>query len=563
VIPQGSAPGRDPGKPQDDTRLRTIIEHVADGIVILDDESVVRFVNPAAEALFGRARAELVGNPFGIPVVPSDRAEIDVLKRNGESVVAELRVTEMDWEGEPALLLSLRDVTDRREAEERGRQLLREQAARERAEAEERRLRLLAEAGEVLDSSLDYREILTRLARLIVSESELRLPKETAPRLPRLADWCMIDVVSDDQSLARVAATHHDPQKQPLLDELRERFPATWDHPSPARLALKGGNPVLVASVDDERVRELSRSAEHAHLLRRIGVCSIMAVPLIARREIAGAVTLVCESHHYGEYELAIAHDLGQRAAFAVSNARLYHKAQEANRAKSEFLGVMSHELRTPLNAIIGYGHLLLAGVDGPLDDRQREHLNRIDAASRHLLQLVEEILTYSRMEAGKAEVVLRPVDLRELLDEVAGIIEPLAAKKGLEFVREAHGSGLVETDPAKVRQILLNLLSNAVNFTDSGEVALRLELRGEDAVFKVSDTGVGIAEEHLERVFEPFWQVGQSDRREVGGTGMGLSVARRLARLLGGNLAVRSDLGIGSTFELLLRRGTMSRSAD
>jgi signal transduction histidine kinase len=542
----------------EDSLLRRIIDHVADGIVIVNAEGTVRFVNPAAEALLGRSAEGMRDEPFSFPMVAGERAEIEIGSRADGPLIAELRVVEMEWDGAPARLISLRDITDRKKAEERRQQLVRAQTARERAEAEERKFRFLAEAGTVLDSSLDYREVLDRLARLVVEpRDELHAPTGDRPPHPRLADWCVVDVVEDTGEIARVAAFHFDPAKRPLMDELVELFPPDWYHPFPASRAIETREPVIYPELDDAALRELSRSDEHADLLSRIGINSLIAVPLLTRGEVAGALTLACAGHGYGEADLALASDIGQRAALAVANARLYRAAQQASRAKSDFLAVMSHELRTPLNGIMGYSELLEAGVNGELNDRQRESLGRIRESSRHLLEIVDEILTYTRMEAGRESVERTDVDLGELVRDVGALVEPLVTRKGLELQVDAPPEAIVvQTDPAKVRQILLNLLSNAVKFTEAGQIRLSVRRDGTGPVLEVCDTGVGIAVEHMHHVFEPFWQVEQAATRSVGGTGLGLSVAQRLAELLGGSLTLRSTPSEGSTFQLILPSG-------
>jgi PAS domain S-box-containing protein len=228
--------------------------------------------------------------------------------------------------------------------------------------------------------------------------------------------------------------------------------------------------------------------------------------------------------------------------------------AEEANHAKAGFLATMSHELRTPLNAMIGYTDLLQMGVPEAVGRQAGEQVRRIGLSARHLLQLIEEILTYSRLEAGREEVQVEQVDLGELVREVSAIIEPLAQEKGLRFeVHRSEGLSAIETDPRKLRQILINLVGNAVKFTEEGEVDLAVLEEEGWAVFRVRDTGIGIAPEHLEAIFEPFQQVETERARRVHGTGLGLSVSRRLTELLGGGLTVESTPGDGSTFAVRL----------
>ncbi len=206
------------------------------------------------------------------------------------------------------------------------------------------------------------------------------------------------------------------------------------------------------------------------------------------------------------------------------------------------------------MNAIIGFSELLVDEMAGPLSGKQREFVSRIRASSVHLLQLINEVLTYARVEAGRESIHLEPVDVAALVRETAVLLEPLAAEGGLRLqVRVPEEALEVETDLAKVRQILLNLLSNAVKFTKRGEVEVRLEEVEGWVVLTVRDSGIGIGPEHLERIFEPFWQAEPVNTRRSGGTGLGLSVTRNLAQLLGGEVEVESTPGAGSTFTVRL----------
>lgn len=230
------------------------------------------------------------------------------------------------------------------------------------------------------------------------------------------------------------------------------------------------------------------------------------------------------------------------------------NEAESANGAKSDFLAVMSHELRTPLAAIMGYQELLADGITGPINDGQAQQLARIKASARHLLSLIDEILTFTRLDAGREVVQEDEVELSEALHDAIEIIEPLAKAKGLDLRVTSPSPGTcIHTDSMKLRQILVNLLSNAVKFTEKGHVALDVQLAGDEAIFSVSDTGIGISPEHINRIFDPFWQVEQKATRRAPGTGLGLTVSKRLANLLGGDVDVTSTVGEGTTFTVSL----------
>lgn len=230
--------------------------------------------------------------------------------------------------------------------------------------------------------------------------------------------------------------------------------------------------------------------------------------------------------------------------------ARARDAAQAASRAKSQFLATMSHELRTPLTGIVGYADLLESEVFGPLNDRQKDKLVRIKAGAWHLKAVIDEILTFARVEAGREEVRSGMVDVVALAREALALVEPQARSKGLGLHATLPETPVrVITDAGKLRQIFLNLLGNAVKFTDRGSVSLDLALDDAWLEFRVSDTGPGIPPHELDRIFEPFTQVDQEMTRTKGGTGLGLAVTQRLIQLLGGEVRVQSEVGRGSTF--------------
>lgn len=234
----------------------------------------------------------------------------------------------------------------------------------------------------------------------------------------------------------------------------------------------------------------------------------------------------------------------------STRRARLLAGAEAASRAKSAFIGDMSHELRTPLNSLIGYADLITEGVAGPVTQKQTEMLGRLKASALHLLALIEQILQFSRTEAGQIEVRHEPVNGAALARDAATLVEPLVHQKGLSFKLRVPDHPIeLETDPGLFKQILINLLNNAMKFTDTGEIGLVLEEDGKDLICAVHDTGIGIPPEQLQRIFEPFQQVDADRKQPTDGTGLGLTVSRRLARLLGGDLTVQSKPGEGSRF--------------
>jgi signal transduction histidine kinase len=242
----------------------------------------------------------------------------------------------------------------------------------------------------------------------------------------------------------------------------------------------------------------------------------------------------------------------------ALEAARLaVQEAEIANRAKSDFLSVMSHELRTPLNAILGYAELMAEDLGGTLSDEHRGYLVRVKRSAEHLRNLVDEVLTFARLEAGEEASAATPVDVREIAEEAASLVAAEASARGLALrVETAAEPVRVQGDPTKLRQILLNLLGNAIKFTDEGEVVVSVQMQGGEAVLRVRDTGIGIEEADLGRVFDPFWQVDASRTRVAGGTGLGLTITRRLVETMRGSIEVASVPGRGTTFVVRLPAG-------
>jgi signal transduction histidine kinase len=413
-----------------------------------------------------------------------------------------------------------------------------------------------------LEARLDAEEALTRMARL---QSVTAALSRALPRA-QVLEVIVKEAMGSLGAVAGGVVEISDAQDFRLLhslgfsDETKQRYAQI---PANAHLPLTDAAatqmPVFLESPEEWLARY--PNPEPDRLTFSDGAWAVL--PFLVGDQLNGALTLVFPTRRtFSETDRQFMTALASQCAQALERGRLFDaelqaraEAESASRAKSQFLAVMSHELRTPLTAIIGYADLLHSEVSGPLSPKQKVQLERMRASAWHLLQLISEILSLTRIEAGREQIDARPVQLNDLARECIAVVHLQAQQKRLEPRLELPSEPItLITDPGKVRQILLNLLANAVKFTEAGEMGLRLQPTDSGgAAFVVFDTGPGIAAEHLETIFDAFTQVDQSMTRVFGGAGLGLSVSRRLAKLLDAQLTVESTVGRGSTFTLTL----------
>ncbi|CAN5188479.1 hypothetical protein BH23GEM4_BH23GEM4_02120 [soil metagenome] len=373
-------------------------------------------------------------------------------------------------------------------------------------------------------------------------------------------------------------------------EESRQRYRSLFEHhpdavlafdtdrqphsANPAAVAMTGHSPAELETLPFAAllVPEERQRAEQCFARAAAGKPQWLESRLLHRsgRSVDVALTVVPIRVHgevLGVY--AIVEDVGDRKRAEAEREALLQRESEARRAaeaasvaKSDFLAVMSHELRTPLNSILGFCTLIADGDAGPVTPVQTHYLARLRSGADRLLRMFEEILAYARLERGEAELRLGEVDPASLLREEGERVRTLAAERGLELVVDAPpGSGRVITDAELLRQAVGTLVSNAVKFTPAGSVRLFVAPSRGTVRIGVADTGIGIAAEHRERIFEPFCQLASANTRAAEGAGLGLTLARRLARTLGSEVEVESEPGRGSVFTLELPREFPQRS--
>ncbi len=424
------------------------------------------------------------------------------------------------------------------QALERARLYDAERRARVSAEFAERRVAFLAEASAGLAASLDHRATLSNVAQLIV---------------PHFADWVVLRAGRPGGAADIVVTTHRDAALGDRLQRWEESHAPVRGDGSAAAAARFEGRSELVAEMSAEDAEREARDAEQLDLLLALETRSRLTVPVRVRNQVFGAIVFGAGTgRRYTPTDIALAEELAARIGQATENAALYEDALAASQSKSNFLAVMSHELRTPLNAILGYADLIMMGVPEPVGQRTQHQVERVRASAVRLLRLVEEVLSFARLEANADVIRAEAVPIADLIGDTQSLLEPIASAKGLSLSFDAEDPALIlHTDGWKLRHILSNLVSNAVKFTDRGSVVVRVRADGAWVTFDVIDTGIGIQSEYFERIFDPFWQVEQSATRRFDGSGLGLGVARALAQLLGGDITVWSTPGKGTTFRV------------
>ena len=293
-------------------------------------------------------------------------------------------------------------------------------------------------------------------------------------------------------------------------------------------------------------------------LMIESGFRAVLAVPLIREDQVMGALTVTrTQPGKFPQQVVDLLTTFASQSALAIQNARLFleierksHELEVASQHKSQFLANMSHELRTPLNAILGYTELIVDQIYGPVPEKILEVLDRVEKSGRHLLGLINDVLDLSKIEAGQLVLSLGDYSFEKVAQSVATAVGSLAAEKKLQLLVDGQpGLPVGIGDERRITQVLLNLVGNAIKFTDAGEVAVRVTVPDGKFVVSVADTGPGIREEDRQKIFEEFQQIDSSSTKTKGGTGLGLAIAKRIVEMHGGRIWVESTVGKGSTF--------------
>jgi PAS domain S-box-containing protein len=522
--------------------VAAIVEAVTDGFIAFDRDLRFTYVNRRAAEMWGRPVSDLLGRTpkelfpgmdgspfFALVERVARRGSPDVVEGYATSlhVPIELRAYPLVGGGAVGFFT---DLSERRRAEAAA--------------------TFMAEASRTLASSADYQTTLTNLATAAV---------------PRLGDWCAVDVLTEPDSAAwppkveRVATIHQDPARRELARAMTTAFPQDWSRDTGTVGVLRTRQPVMVPEVTEAMRVASAKNETHLAMIRQLDIRSVIIVPLVARDRVLGTITLVMSEsgRRFGDADLALAVDLGQRAGVALDNARLLRDANAANVAKTEFLRTISHELRQPLNAMQGYLSLWKLGLRGELTSTMQEDIERLSRNQEHLTVLIEDLLSFTRLEAGQLSVERAPVSIAELVASLDAMMRPQMRAQRIEFVCTPCDPAVAALgDQHRIIQICVNLLTNAIRATPpGGRVTLECVPEDKNIAITVADTGSGIPPEQLESIFSPFTQLGRALNAPREGAGLGLAIARGLAEAMGGTLQVASELDRGSVFSLRLPR--------
>ncbi|HCT58405.1 MAG TPA: hypothetical protein DGD08_14470 [Gemmatimonas aurantiaca] len=524
--------------------LAAIVNIAADAIIALDDSfRIVRF-NRGAEQIFGWSEADMLGQPLDrlLPMAsravhrghvrtfaegPSDartmadRREIAGLRKNGEQFPAEASISRVTIDGERTFMVMLRDVSDRRRAEERQ--------------------RLLATGGWVLAASLDVESTMATIAELPV---------------PLLGEWSLLELLTPDGCIRRAAATHVDPHRHEDTAALVARASDQSSPELPFASALRVAHEAEAQRITDISAWLDANFPDTASRTRAeaLGASAVLLVPLRAGGRAIGALHLVrtrAGASHVRE-EVHVADQFAGLAALALENARLYQESRRAVRERDEMLAIVSHDLRNPVNAVVMLtGAVLSRETPAGAEDvgiMGREEVEAIRGAARQVDGLIQDLQDVSRISAGRLRVERRPVPAVEMLKEAADVFDPVVAEAALDFTRTFDDDApLVMADRHRVGQVLSNLLGNAVRFTPrGGSVSLTAQRQDDMLRIAVRDTGPGVAPEDVPRLFERYWQ---APRLLRAGSGLGLFIAKGIVEAHGGAIGVNSEQGQGSEF--------------
>ena len=507
-----------------EARFRDVILNNVDGVLILDRHGTILFLNPAAEHLLGRKKKTLLGSIFGFPVVAGETAELDILRDDAPVRTVEMRVVKTRWEGRPALLASLRDITERKQSEQK-------------AHAEAAISTALAQVGQTLMTAFGTPSVLARFCQVVVDvlDGTWGITYTWNPKIERYEPTVSFGVPSRAwPQCGQHPVSDHDLRMLLGRPRIRQYFQVVV---SPIQKVL----PPFLASAPPMTVGLL------LIIPRGDGHADLQMVGYDGPRELT----------HLQE---DIALGVGQIASLAFVHERLFEQLEHANNFKSDFLATMSHELRTPLSVIMGYADLLLEGEFGRVNTQQADVLWRMNKSARELLDVVAAALDVSRLEAGRMPVEVAEVDLASLVDEISTEMKrlPSGIRSNVEWVVVSSLPRLW-ADRGKLKYVLKNIIGYMDQCTEVGALKIAVEQRAGGIEFRVVSTGVGARQEELSHVAVLLQKTDEATSQSD--LGLGLYTTRRLVHLLDGSLTLQAQPGGDATFTVRIPHGSRKRT--
>jgi len=507
-------------------KLRAVVRSAVVGVITMDAYGIIENYNDAAQQIFGYSRKEVSGKNIKMLMGPPESDEHDQFladfraghprtkigasrevvgrRKNGEMVYLDLGVNEINIEGGQIFTGTFRDITEIKKA-----------------------------ADDLANAHLQLRNVFNSATQVAIIATDLD-GKITIfnPGAERMLGY------SSDEIIGWESDIFH------LDSEVKQRA---------SELSKELGRPIAGFDTYVALAKMGGYSEKEWTYVRKDG----------SQLTVESAVTATLDTSGNITGYLGIALDITQRKRGEEALRLAKSVAEAANQTKSEFLANMSHELRTPLNSVIGFSNIILRNNDSKLDEKEITYLERIQANGKHLLELINDILDLSKVEAGSMDLEIVSLNVGDLIHDLIGQVESQVAQKAVNLVQELPETiSEIQTDPGKLKQILLNLVSNAIKFTEEGTITIEVKTNPANhrpTAIQVIDSGIGIPEDRLSHIFDEFEQVDSSTQRKYGGTGLGLSISKALCELMGYTLDVTSELGKGSTFQITIPVGDLS----
>ncbi len=588
---------------KDEYRLRKIIEGNADSIIIVDKNNIVQFVNPIAEKFFEQDKQEFIGLQFGYPTT-SKNEEIILIRNDGTTVIGEVNIVDIEWEGEFAKLLTVRDVSEHRMYQRRLQES--EKKYRELFENSPYPILIFNKNGFIVDCNSGLEKLIGYTKEELINQKhedvdfirsedsstfkkkfeeiiegnipdplEMKLLKKNHIIIWSKLNFSFINLGKEifiylliqdvtklkqsEQELRKIEQTLHE------MNVLIENAPLAifLTHKSGKILRANQEAINLFKYPEDEllnfKIFDLF-NIEYSEIINKhynkdvYNIIEPNNLEVMIKRKDGRVLDVEITSNIIEIADNIIIQsfisDITERKNFERNREKLLDQLIYSSEFKTKFLATMSHELRTPLNSILGFSQLLLMESYGNLNNTQKNFLRDITSAGEDLLSLIDSILDLSKIEAGMFQLNLEKVKLQYLIEQVKNIIRPLYVKKNLGFLVEGiKNKDMIKVDPMHFKRILYNLLSNAIKFTLKGVISMKCIERSDHWEFQIIDMGVGIAKQDFDVVFREFGRVENDTIKKVPGTGLGLALTKRLVQLHGGELWFESELGKGSTF--------------